>query len=192
MSMLRDWDQQFPGCEPVAPFVREALPNRWVRFHSLPESKRYPEVEAEYATLLHRHHRILEELAGPRREVVLLTTGYSDSPEPVRGYPELEALDPRAKPWRSVAMHDPEEALTFPNYWHVYSSSWQWRTGVLDSIVRLVADHVIANVMIVDIDCRWLLHPYDGGMDVIAASTDERDSLKARYADWLSARSDGL
>jgi hypothetical protein len=46
--------------------------------------------------------------------------------------------------------------------------------------------------MIVANDCRWLLHPYDGGMDVILESKDARDLLKARHPEWLSARQDGL
>jgi hypothetical protein len=38
----------------------------------------------------------------------------------------------------------------------------------------------------------WLYHPYDGGMDVIAPSTTERDALRDRHRGWLSARLDGL
>lgn len=63
---------------------------------------------------------------------------------------------------------------------------------MFDSIVRLIVDELITNVMIVEPDCRWLLHPYDGGMDVIAESPSARDKLKAAHSDWLSARTDGL
>lgn len=82
--------------------------------------------------------------------------------------------------------------LTEPNYWHVFASEWEWRPGVLDPILRLVADDVIRNVMVSDPDCRWLHHPYDGGMDVILGSADARDQLRSSHADWLSSRSDGL
>jgi len=34
--------------------------------------------------------------------------------------------------------------------------------------------------------------PYDGDVDCILASSARRDSLKARHADWLSERADGL
>ncbi len=168
------------------------MPDRWVRFHSLPGSKRYPEDEAEYATVLNRHNRILGELAGSERGVVLLSTGYSESPNPVRPQPALETLDPKAKPWRSVPMHELEAGFDTPSYWHVFASAWEWRSGLFDPIVRLVADDVLANVMIVNSACRWLLHPYDGGMDVIAESPAARDRLKSCYADWLSPRPDGL
>src|SRR5436309_2623058 len=37
--MLADWDRCFPHCEPIGHHLRVAFPERWVRFHSLPESK---------------------------------------------------------------------------------------------------------------------------------------------------------
>ena len=60
------------------------------------------------------------------------------------------------------------------------------------SAMRSAADDTIANVMIVHPDCRWVLHPYDGGMDVIAESPSDRDWLRTAYKDWLSAQADGL
>ncbi|HEX7181334.1 MAG TPA: hypothetical protein VF756_05785 [Thermoanaerobaculia bacterium] len=190
--MLTDWQRWFPDCEPVAHHLRVAFPDRWTRFHSLPGSKRYPEDEAEYATVLERFNRILGELARPGQGVILLSTSYSESPEPVDLQPELQALDPGAVLWRTVAMHDVEDDFAAPFYWHVFASGREWRPGVFDPLVRLVADDVVANVMIVSPDCRWLLHPYDGGMDVIAESPEARDRLKASYSEWLSARPDGL
>ncbi len=38
----------------------------------------------------------------------------------------------------------------------------------------------------------WLYHPYDGGADVIARSSLERDGLAARYGSWLSDHPQGL
>jgi hypothetical protein len=191
--MLPDWDNWFPGCPPVAYLLRDAFPDRWVRFHSLPGSKRYPESEAEYTTLLGRHNRVLEDLHRPVHPVTLLSTGYSDSPQWVRRQPELLSLDPEAVPWRTVAMHE-LEGLGFddPTYWHLFASKWEWRAGTFDPLVRLVADDVLANVMMVAVDGRWLLHPYDGGMDVLLDSTAARNRLKVTHPDWLSKRSDGL
>src|SRR5262245_37658442 len=103
--MLPDWNARFPNCEPVAHHLPAVFPERWVRFHSLPASKRYPETEAEYATVLARHNRILGELARHGEPVALLTTGWSDTAEPVRSERELVELDPLALPWRTDAMH---------------------------------------------------------------------------------------
>ncbi len=164
-----------------------------MRFHSLPESKRYPKNVAEYAMVLDRHNRVLGELAQTGRPVILLTTAYSDTSQPVQRQPEWQALDPTALPWRTVPMHEVDGGdFVDPTYWHVSASVWEWQPGVFDAVVRLVADDVAANVMIVAADCRWLLHPYDGGMDVIAESSAVRDNLKLLYPQWLSPRPDGM
>ena len=190
--MLSDWDHWYPRCEPIGHHLRTAFPNRWVRFHSLPESKRYPEQEAEYAEVLARHNAILGELAERGEPVVLLTTGYSDSPGPRRIYPELESLDPDPSPWRTCSLHDPNDPSDRPMYWHVFANYRIWYPGEFDPLVRLVADDVIANVLVVSTNCRWVLHPYDGGMDVIVESGAERDSLASHYSGWLSAHPGGL
>jgi hypothetical protein len=184
--MLDDWQERFPDCDPVAHWMRKAFRNRWVRFHSLPESKRYPEDESEYETVLQRHNCILGELVGTELSVVLLTTGYSESAQPVRTYTELDALDPNAQSWRSVPYSSE------PTWWHIFASTWEWQPNLFDPLIRLVADDRIANVMIVHPNCRWLLHPYDGGMDVIAESSAVRGRLRASHRGWLSARADGL
>jgi hypothetical protein len=190
--MLTNWQQWFPDCEPISYHLRARFRKRWVRFHSLPESKRYPENEAEYATLLERHNCVLGELAQHGETVALLTTGYSETLEPMRSYDDLLKFDPLAVPWRTVAMHQKEDEVHDPNFWHVFVSEWTWTPGTFDPLVRLIADDVIANVMIVALDGEWLLHPYDGGMDVILETREARGRLKSRFREWLSARSDGL
>jgi hypothetical protein len=183
---------QVSGCEPIAYHMRDAFPGRWVRFHSLPGSKRYPEDAAEYATVLERHNVILGELVRPGATVVLLTTGYSDSPAPIRSDVELMTLDPDASHWRTVAMHEVDASFGGSSHFHVYASKRQWHPGAFDPLVMLIADDVIANVMIVAPDCRWLLQPYDGGMDVIAESSAGRDRLKDSDSGWLSTSPGGL
>jgi hypothetical protein len=110
----------------------------------------------------------------------------------MRPEPEASHLDPQATAWRSVAMHQHDEDFSEPCYWHVYASERSWRPGLFNGLVRRIADDTLANVMIVAVDCRWLLHLYDGGMDVLLESSTARDHLKARFAEWLSARPDGL
>ena len=47
-------------------------------------------------------------------------------------------------------------------------------------------------MLVADVALRWLFHPYDGGMDVIAPSVQQRDHLAARFRTWSSDRPDGL
>jgi len=186
--MLANWSTWFPGCDPVGHRLRVAFPERWVRFHSLPCSKRYAEDDGERATILSRHNCILAELATTGEEVALLTTGYSETPTPpIRSNPDLSRLDPLARPWRTVA-YEPEER----SFRHLFASTRKWAPGVFDPIVALVADDRVTDVIIVALDGRWLVHPYDGGMDLITGSSEHRDAIKERHKDWLSSRTDGL
>ena len=51
-ALTEFWESEFAGVVPEAHNFKYQYPDRWVRFHSLPESKRYPEREAEYLALL--------------------------------------------------------------------------------------------------------------------------------------------
>src|SRR5262249_25042886 len=109
-----------------------------------------------------------------------------ETADPVRSQRELVELDPLALPWRTVAMHQQPDNFLGPVFWHVFVSHRRWAPGVFDPLVRLIADDILGNVMIVALDCRWLLHPYDGGMDLLVESRAARDSLAERYEEWLA------
>ena len=74
------WDEQWPGCAKLRYALRGVV-DRWVRFHTLPGSKRYPESEAEYGIVLARHNTVLAELV-TGSAVLVVTVGYSDAREP--------------------------------------------------------------------------------------------------------------
>ena len=94
LSML--WDERWPGCSKLPYELRHAS-DRWIRFHTLPGSKRYPGSDAEYEIVLARHNIVLGELVtGPT--VLVVTAGYSDTEqpqEPCRS-PETLAVHPGA------------------------------------------------------------------------------------------------
>ncbi len=184
--MLDNWSLRFPNCEPVAHHLPVLFPERWVRFHSLPDSKRYPETESEQATAIKRHNCVLGELCARDELVVLLTTGWSDTIEPIRSQRVLDELDPLARPWRTIAMHEQADIFPNPTYWHVFASTYKWSQGVFDQLVRLIADDILAGIMIASSDCRWVLHPYDGGMDAVVESQIARNQLAESHKDWLA------
>jgi hypothetical protein len=72
------WAGAWGECRPIGDELRGCLRDRWVRFHSLPGSKRYAGNEDEYAELMRRHLTVLAELmsrdgAGGEGELVVVT-----------------------------------------------------------------------------------------------------------------------
>lgn len=146
--MLAEWQHMFPLCEPIGHRLRATFQTRWVRFHSLPESKRYPENANDHATVLERHNRILGELASSDQTVILLTTAHAEVSDVAYPAPELRSLVPNAQLWRSVQMND-DDGFIDSSYWHVFASEHEWRSGVFDTIIRMVVDQELINVILV-------------------------------------------
>jgi hypothetical protein len=191
MELSDVWQRHLGDAEPVGHLLRDRFVDRWVRFHSLPESKRYPETEEEMAMVLERHNRVISRLSGEQLHVALLSTEYSNSASPIRSELANLASCEGEVAWRSVSMHKLSEAWEEPTYWHVFASAVQWGNGVLDSVLRLVADHKVANVLLLS-PHGWLYHPYDGGADVILPNQDERRVLASEFSAWLSSHPLGL
>lgn len=184
------WEATWPASPPIPHLVREAHGDRWVRFHSLPQAKRYASDEAEHATVRHRHETVLTSLAQGQR-LLMFTTDWTESPEPSPSppsWPGYPATAPPPRHWRALP---PQEDLTGSTT-HLYVAAWPCSFDLLGGLLRAVADDQLSGVLIAPPDLRWLYLPYDGGADVITVTTAERDQLRARHRDWLSHRPDGL
>ncbi|MFB9907664.1 DUF3885 domain-containing protein [Allokutzneria oryzae] len=187
-ALLRLWEQRWPLCPPIAHELKSAYPDRWVRFHSLPKSKRYPDTEAEYAVVLGRYNTVLDELFHGK-DVYVITPDWSGTAHPGQRPDDHARWLPGARHWVSVPIgDDPEE----PYYTHLFVSRITWRRGEVDELLRAVADDAIAEVIITDVDLHRIHHPYDGGADVLLTTSAERDQVRSRHADWLSAHPNGL
>lgn len=182
-SLTELWRQPWPGCPPVGYKLRDPYRDVWVRFHSLPESKRYPEDESEYTVVLERYNTVLDELfAGADVYVITpLWTTEADVPsvEPGTGY------------WQSLLVEDDPDP-GFRTYCHLSATRRPWQRGCIDSLLRDTADDKVAGILITDTRLQRVHHPYDGGADVFLATSGERDQLRDRHADWLSGHPSGL
>lgn len=187
-SLSHLWQQSWPSTRPLGHEVR-ANRERWVRFHALPKSKRYPEDEQEYAEVLRRHNLLLSELtARTSTSLLVLTMAWSASAVPIARDEAVARALPDASFWTSVNQGDDD----YPSWTHVYVTPVNWRTGALDPLLRLVADDGTDGVVITDDLLSWLVHPYDGGVDVVTRLTEDRDALRAQHSDWLSSHPGGL
>jgi hypothetical protein len=131
---------------------------------------------------MERYNTVLDELFAGAQVYVL-------RPEWTTG-PCAPSARPGARHWRSWVQNDDPDP-EFRTHWHVFVEQLEWRHGRLDGLLRRVADDEVAGVIIADTGLRRLHHPYDGGTDVFLASTEERDRLRERHADWLSSHPQG-
>ncbi|MCX4862172.1 DUF3885 domain-containing protein [Streptomyces canus] len=147
----------------------------------MPESKRYADDESEYTVVLERYNTVLDELfAGADVYVITpLWTAEAEVPQPVTGY------------WQSLLVED-DPAPEFRTYCHLFAARRPWRRGCIDESLRDIADDKVAGVLITDTRMHRIHHPYDGGADVFLATSEERDRVRDRHADWLSRHPSGL
>lgn len=185
------WQRQWPECPPLAHKLKHAYRDRWVRFHSLPGSKRYPGTHAEYDIVLHRYNTVLDELFHGQ-EVRVVTADWSDTSGPVAQSAQHALWNPGAHRWTSVRTDEDETDPDFITYTHLHAARAPWRSGLLDDLLRAVADDNAAGVMITSLAFDRIHHPYDGGADVLLPTTAERDALELRHTDWLSTHPSGF
>lgn len=164
----------------------------WVRMHSLPESKRYAESDAEYEELLRRYFVVLDELRGEEEVLIVVTCGYSfsTSSRPIRRTSLLADLLPRPRYWRSASEGYPEGEEQ--GWAHMYLNCVHRDAPALIELLRCVADDRTGEVMVTTPTVTWVHHPYDGGTDLILESPAERDRVSELFAEWRSPRDDGL
>lgn len=188
-TLNKIWSESFDGIAPLAYELKHRLNERWVRFHSLPESKRYPENESEYAEVLNRYNKVLREHFGVNTQLHVVIPEYSENKIPFKPEKKLRKLFRNAEYWRTV---DRYEEFGEEFYWHFHVAIVNYSGYELNALFRLVANDEVANCFVVSENSRSLFHPYDGGSDSILFSSDERNKLKEKFSSWLSCHTEGF
>jgi len=190
----RMWHSRRPNDRPIGNELRGSASSTWVRFHSLPGSKRYADNQAEYDELLSRHHTLISELSAiagtPANDLRAVTPSFSDSPRPVDRNDALAAAMPSAAYWKTLPqdLSDPDD-----QYWiHLHLTKTSMLAKDLRELLLLVADFGTGEVVLCPPTLDWLYHPYDGGCDVIAPDRAAVELLRTRHADWLPNDPSGL
>jgi hypothetical protein len=190
-SFRARWRTFYGDCPPIGFLLQETFPDRWFRIHSLPTSKRYAETAVELATVLSRHNTVATDLLGHDAACVLVTHPHVNplaSRRPRSGH-QLDALG--LEPLMVVVEEDPRDA---DEGWKIplVAASITWRPTALDDVLADVAEDIVGPLLVVATDTGRVYAPYDGGADLFAASTEERDEFRSRYAEWLSPHPSGL
>jgi hypothetical protein len=189
------WAGRYYNSIPISHVFKRDYPERWLRIHSLPQSKRYAEDEIEWAILLQRQNRIISDIFGENLQVLLVTGTYSDkmgweSPWIEQGrnvlkpyvFTKLEAIDLYS---RSSEFFE-EDMLYTPEFAEI-----AWKVNRYDNLLKSIANDEL-RVFFVSPEKNVIIAPYDGGVDIILKDLETKEYYKSKYSQWLSARSDGL
>ncbi|MBF0371066.1 MAG: hypothetical protein HQL52_16575 [Magnetococcales bacterium] len=193
------WDQRFQGIAPVGWAIRKALPQRWLRIHSLPESKRYPENEEEYAILLDRHNQAATEVLGAGNDCILLFSSFGVEPGPAQfseplPSPHLDLVQRLQEvPGNENPFDDPDSPDDpEPLFLRQSMVGTIWQSGAFDTLLREAAEDHLLHQLFISLATEELYAPYDGGADLIFATTEKRDAYREKWSSWLSTHPEGL
>ncbi len=175
-SFLAEWRLRYPEIPPIQNLLNHRrFPDRWMRIHSLPLSKRYADTNAEWDILLHRQNALIDHLVPQGAAIRIMVNWIGQDKELLRSFD--------AEPIGVFQEADDE-----PGY-ESFLARTIWKTRSLDSVLRRIADETLRAFIIAP---DGLIAPYDGGVNVVAKDSHGCLELKREFKDWLSSRADGL
>lgn len=187
------WHSSFGPALPVGYLCRATLPDRWIRIHSLPESKRYPDTKAERDEVLRRHNAAASYTLGEDSECILFIKQYGES----QHWPDYYVEDSRyaaeflaLNRFALQHMQSYDEGQDGPL--QVFATRQRWHTGAFDELILMCADGTAGPYMFANIGMRTAYAPYDGGADLFFSSSDAVVEARRTFSGWLSAIESGL
>ncbi len=187
------WRRLRPGLYPIGHLLRRDQAPYWLRFHSLPESKRYAETEAEQQILLSRQNAIAADVLGEDQACWLVQSHW------VTRAGQIDVADAK-DPFRATRDYGLQFAFQFAededdpeaSRWNVHAIETRWTTGAFDDLLLSIADYSAGPTLWVDSAAGNVFAPYDGGIDLFLRDTREVASLAAAHLEWLSSHPQGL
>lgn len=191
----REWNRHYPELEPVGYELLSAGAQHWVRFHSLPNSKRYADTEAEWRELLVRQNEIAAAVLGESRGCWLVQSRW-ELPSGVTDIAFQDGNDP----FRAIADYGLEPAIVtlreaateFEQRWEACAGYVTWSSGQFDRLLREIADERAAPTLWFSDETGSVFAPYDGGVDLFLPDERRAKKLAEQHTEWLSDHPLGL
>lgn len=181
------WQSEFGEIAPRGHILRSAFGERWVRFHSLPDAKRYAETEAEHLEVQRRHLAVASALFKSGEPLYVFRAHEAEARTRGKARHQLAGRQFR----EAVAVLPTVATTEDVDRFLVRVLVSKWKPDFFEAAIRLLANWHEAGVSFVSPATKNILCPYDGGMDVFAFSFAPLE-LGARFGAWRSTRPDGL
>jgi hypothetical protein len=188
------WTTRYSKTIPISHSFRHDYNDRWFRIHSLPESKRYPDNDAEWRILLSRQNSIITDILGENSKIIIVTGQYHHEVlEELDATSDITSINQFSFVYLdSIDLHKlrPKEHELGETYKPMFCEA-VWYKDNFDNVLRDIAQDNV-RVFFVSLDHDTVVAPYGGGIDFILKDSVTRDKYKTKYGDWLSDREDGL
>lgn len=177
--------------------LRNGGAENWIRFHSLPQSKRHADTDGEYATILARQNTLAAEVLG--NTPCWLVQAHWTLPDgviPAYLYDRYWATREYGLAYAFEFLEadgadddDPDREPDTP--WRVHAGRAEWSSGRFDRLLLAIADDQAGPTLWMGNDGA-IFTPYDGGIDVFLPNSAAVAQLKSRHSEWLSDHPLGL
>jgi hypothetical protein len=169
------WAENYSETPPINYLFKHNLKRRWLRIHSMPESKRYAQTKEESDALLNRQNSIIDDLIPQNSEIKVVVN-----------FIEIDSFLFRMFNFTNIGVFvDDKAEAVFQTF--IFETTWE-TNGLNPMLIEIADDNLRA--FIIGEDC--LIAPYDGGMDLIFRDETTKYFYKRKYKNWLSEREDGL
>lgn len=187
MHGFEQWKAHHAELPPLSDYLFKVLNERWVRFHALPEIKRYATNEHERNIIRTRAQTLGNAVLGDRQPCLVVTVfrGWHRSPRP---YSETLIEEFELRFWLDWAYVD-----RFGDYegFGFYGNRLNWEYQRFRQTLDDTAENE-AEVLFMNCLTGSIFAPYDGGFDCFLPTPEEMQKLKAAHKDWLSPLPSGL
>lgn len=190
MNPIVWWCEIHGEVAPIGFVLRSIYKDIWLRFHSLPDSKRYPESEEEMQEVVHRAKTVANALFEPDEPIIVLTSNwYFEDTE----YPESVQIigEPTQSGSAVFRVNKASVAPEFDDYFITWAREDAWPPAYFEKLVREVAVGNEALICFISPRSGNICYPYDGGMDIFVPSEAQRQSFSLQ-SDWRSKLISGL
>jgi hypothetical protein len=185
MHAFQSWlREHFGATPPVGYCLRTDHRDRWLRLHSLPESKRYAADEDERAEVRARAWAAASEVLPTGSPAWLVTCCFGDE----RASLGLDAVPSLV--FEHAGRY--EHALLEGEPLVAYAASTPWPHEGFDRLIEAIAADEVRAAWFSPVT-RAVFAPYDGGVDLVAESPRGAAAWRRVFrSDLFSARPDGL
>jgi hypothetical protein len=186
LEFTRYWQSNFAECPPVNYLLKVKFTDKWLRIHSLPDSKRYAENDDDWNILLARQQKIFNDVFSTNDKVVLLANSFQIENDFnfdfIYKQQCLENFD-----WQTLPVIDvyeftknnvDKEEFIIPHL-----SNCNYELQIIEPILKAIAKDEL-RLFFINPKTNTIIAPYDGGVDIIYADSETRDLYEEKYEEW--------